>query len=77
LQSKFTKSANKSKKKFLIKKFNMGIKKGEFHADFESAEKVSELKITKNRQKGAVENNRMAVNGFRLPNSSFFPPSCL
>jgi hypothetical protein len=55
----------------------MGIKKGEFHADFESVEKVSELKITKNRQKRAVENNRMAVNGFRLPNSSFFPPSCL
>jgi hypothetical protein len=53
MQSKFTNSAiNKSKKKFYITKFNTGIKNGEFHADFESVEKVSELTITKSPKKG-------------------------
>jgi hypothetical protein len=39
LQSNGTKSANKSKKNF-ITKFNMVSKNAEFHADFESVEKV-------------------------------------
>ncbi len=41
--SKFTKSANKSKKNSFIKKFNMGI----IHADFKSVEKVSKKCIQK------------------------------
>ncbi len=40
LQSEFTKSANKSKNKFSMKKFNMSVKNAEFCADFESVKKV-------------------------------------
>ncbi len=40
-QSKFTKSANKSNnKKFLLKNLIWVLKNAEFHADFESVEKV-------------------------------------
>ena len=40
LQSKCTKSANKSKKNFVLKNSIQVSKNAEFHADFESVEKV-------------------------------------
>jgi hypothetical protein len=51
LQLKFTKSANKSKKN-CNQNFNMGIKKAEFHADFESGETV-----IKNAPKKVISKN--------------------
>ncbi len=43
MHSKFTKSANKSKKKFLFKNSTWVSKNAEFHADFESVERVLKM----------------------------------
>jgi hypothetical protein len=45
LQSKFTKSANESKKKFVLKNLIWVYKNAEFHADFESVEKMHQKKV--------------------------------
>jgi hypothetical protein len=45
LQSKFTKSADKSKKKFYIKNSIWVSKNEEFHADFKSFEKMHHKKV--------------------------------
>jgi hypothetical protein len=47
LTSKFAKSAYIKKKKKIKKKSNMGIKNAEFHADFESIEKVAKTDAKK------------------------------
>jgi hypothetical protein len=48
LASKFAKSANMTPKKFFLKKIEKDIKNAEFHADFESVEKVVQ-KCTKKK----------------------------
>jgi hypothetical protein len=48
LASKFAKSANMTQKIFFLKKIKKNLKNPEFHADFESVEKVVQ-KCTKKK----------------------------